>query len=75
MSTVDFGEAFEKALIVIDSCKKVEQLESANNYINNFFKTFAKLEQEYLVADEKLQSSYKTLRVFLGEQRNRILGS
>jgi len=73
MNTVEFGEAFNKALLVIDSCKKIEQLESANNYINNFFKTFAELEGEFLEADSKLQSSYKTLRVYLGEKKHRIL--
>jgi hypothetical protein len=72
MNTVEFGEAFEKALIVIDSCKNEEQLATANNYINNFFKTFAELDGEFLEADSKLQSSYNTLRVFLGEQRHRI---
>ena len=73
MSTVDFGTAFEKALLVINSCKSLEQLEVANTYINNFFVTFAEYEGEYLVADEKLQSSYKTLKVFLGEQRHRTI--
>lgn len=39
-TTLEVQNSYNKALLVIDSCKTIKQLHSAQNYINVFQRTF-----------------------------------
>ena len=73
-------KAYRKAVKVIDSCKNLDQIESARRYINNFFKVYSAESRtdwndfQVRVADDILVKKYKKLyeklddkQVFLSE--------
>ncbi len=60
-------KAYRKAVKVIDSCKNLEQIESARRYINNFFKVYSIESRsdwgsfQVRVADDLLVKKYNKL--------------
>lgn len=68
-------KAYRKAAKVIDSCKNLEQIESARRYINNFFKVYSSESRSdwrhsgIRVADDILVKKYKKLYEKIDEKQ------
>ena len=69
---------YRKAIKVIESCRDLDQLKGANNYINNFLyqyskETNEKLGKKYLIESEEfISTAYQRLRLKYIERKEML---
>jgi hypothetical protein len=69
---------YRKAIKVIESCRDLDQLKGANNYINNFLyqyskETNEKLGKKYLIESEEfISTAYQRLRSKYRERKEML---
>ena len=69
---------YRKAIKVIESCRDLDQLKGANNYINNFLHQYSKetnekLGKKYLIESEEfISTAYQRLRLKYIERKEML---
>ena len=66
------NEAFWKGLRVVQSCEKLEQLNTARRYVNRFIELYSEPSRIGLRVDSTIAHQYNVLMVALEEQEKNL---
>ena len=66
------NEAFWKGLRVVQSCEKLEQLDTARRYVNRFIELYSEPSRKGLRVDSTIAQQYNVLMVALEEQEKNL---